>query len=379
MTIPPLSLYVHLPWCLRKCPYCDFNSHELRGPLPEREYVAALLADLDAALPQVQGRRLESVFIGGGTPSLFSAAAIAQLLAGVGARIGIAAAAEVTLEANPGAVDVAHFAGYREAGVNRLSLGVQSFAPAALRALGRVHDAAQAAAAAEAAIACFPEVNLDLMYALPGQDAAGAAADSARAAASGAKHLSLYQLGIEPNTVFFRQPPVLPDDDTAAAIEAAAHDALGQAGYRRYEVSAWARPGHECRHNLNYWRFGDYLGIGAGAHAKITTAGGIVREARTRAPADYLRRAAGGDAIAGRRTVAGREAVFEFMLNALRLTQGFPEKLFSERTGQSLGAAEPALSQAIDRGLLERSRGEIRPTALGLRFLNDLTAMFLPA
>jgi oxygen-independent coproporphyrinogen-3 oxidase len=375
---PPLALYAHLPWCARKCPYCDFNSHEARGELPEAAYVAALLADLDAALPGAQGRELRSIFIGGGTPSLFSPDAIAQLLAGIRARTPVAGDAEVTLEANPGKTEAAGFGGYRAAGVTRLSVGVQSFEPRQLRTLGRIHDTREARRAVELALANFDEVNLDLMYVLPGQTPAEAVADAALAVASGATHLSFYHLTIEPNTAFFSRPPALPDEDAAVTIEEAVHARVAAEGFARYEVSAWARPGHECRHNLNYWRFGDYLGIGAGAHAKVTYADRIVREARTRSPADYLRRAAAGDAVAERREVTPADAVFEFMMNALRLPAGFPEKLFSERTGQPLAAAEPGLSGAIERGLMTRSRGEIRPTALGLRFLNDLVALFLP-
>jgi oxygen-independent coproporphyrinogen-3 oxidase len=376
--LPPLSLYVHLPWCVRKCPYCDFNSHERRGELPEAEYVAALLADLDAAAPGAQGREIRTVFIGGGTPSLFSPGAVARLLEGVRARLVLAADAEVTLEANPGTVEAAKFRGFREAGVNRLSLGVQSFQPRQLQALGRIHDEREARRAVELALGAFERVNLDLMYVLPGQTPDEALADCDIAAASGATHLSFYHLTIEPNTVFFSKPPVLPDEDTAVAIEEAVHGRLARAGFARYEISAWCRAGEECRHNLNYWRFGDYLGIGAGAHAKLTYPERIVREARTRAPADYLRRAEAGDAVAERRELSGRDAAFEFMMNALRLTAGFPEKLFTERTGQPLTGAEPGLSTAIERGLLTRSRGEIRPTALGLRFLNDLMGLFLP-
>ncbi|MCC7257062.1 MAG: oxygen-independent coproporphyrinogen III oxidase-like protein [Gammaproteobacteria bacterium] len=377
--LPPLSLYVHLPWCLRKCPYCDFNSHELRGDLPETAYVDALLADLASAVPAAQGRALQSVFIGGGTPSLFSAGAIARLLAGIRARIDIAPGAEITLEANPGAAEAERFAGYRAAGVTRLSVGVQSFDGARLRVLGRVHDEHEARRAAALALGHFERVNLDLMYALPGQDQALAVADVRAALATGAGHLSCYQLTLEPNTVFGARPPAgLPGDDAAAAIEAAVHAELAAAGLRRYEVSAWSRPGEECRHNLNYWWFGDYLGIGAGAHAKISCADRIVREVRTRAPADYLRRAQAGETVTERREIAAAERVFEFLMNALRLPGGFPEKLLAERTGVTLAAAEPGLSTAIDRGLIERRAGEIRPTSLGLRFLNDLLALFLP-
>jgi oxygen-independent coproporphyrinogen-3 oxidase len=376
--LPPLSLYVHLPWCERKCPYCDFNSYARPAELPEEAYVAALLADLDVALPGAQGRALQTMFIGGGTPSLFSPRAIARLLDGVRARLALAADAEITLEANPGTVEGARFRGYRDAGVNRLSLGVQSFQPRHLRVLGRIHDERAARDAIDLALASFARVNLDLMYVLPGQAPEEARADCEIAVGSGATHLSFYHLTIEPNTAFFRAPPTLPDEDLAVGIEDAAHGCLAAAGFARYEISAWCRTGEECRHNRNYWRFGDYLGIGAGAHAKITSATGIVREARTRAPADYLRRAVAGDAVAERRVVGATDAVFEFMMNALRLTDGFPEKLFGERTGQPLSAAEPGLGTAIERGLLTRARGEIRPTALGLRFLNDLMGMFLP-
>jgi oxygen-independent coproporphyrinogen-3 oxidase len=375
--LPPLSLYVHLPWCARKCPYCDFNSHEPRGAPPETDYVAALLADLDAAQPAAQGRELGSIFIGGGTPSLFSADAIASLIGGVRQRLALGVAAEITLEANPGSAEADKFAGFRAAGVNRLSLGVQSFQPRHLRALGRIHDAAEAHRAVDLALASFDDVNLDLMYGLPGQTPEEAVADVEAAVASGASHLSFYQLTIEPNTVFFSRPPVLPDEDVAFAIEAEVHARVAATGFTRYEISAWARPGHACRHNLNYWRFGDYLGIGAGAHAKITWPDRIVRESRTRAPADYLRRAAAGDTVVERREIAPREAVFEFMMSALRLPAGIPEKLFTERTGLALAVAEPGLSRAIEKGLLTRARGEIRPTALGLRFLNDLVGLFL--
>jgi oxygen-independent coproporphyrinogen-3 oxidase len=376
--LPPLSLYAHLPWCVRKCPYCDFNSHEPRGAVPEDDYVAALLADLDGAAPGAQGREVGTIFVGGGTPSLFSAASVGRLLDGIRARVNVADDAEVTLEANPGTAEAEKFAGFHSAGVNRLSLGIQSFKPRHLRTLGRIHDEHEARRAVELALGCFERVNLDLMYVLPGQTPEEAAADAGIAIASGATHLSFYHLTIEPNTVFFARPPALPPEDTAVAIEEAVHARVAAAGFARYEISAWARAGDECRHNLNYWRFGDYLGIGAGAHSKVTWPDRIVREARTRAPADYLRRAAAGDAVAERHEVGPRDAAFEFMMNALRLPAGFPEKLFAERAGQPLSAVEPGLSVAIGRGLLERGRGEIFPTALGLRFLNDLMALFLP-
>lgn len=378
-SLPPLALYVHLPWCVRKCPYCDFNSHEQRGALPEAAYVDALLKDLDAARDAAQGRQLQSIFIGGGTPSLFSATSVARLLAGIAASIPLADGAEITLEANPGTAEAERFRGYRGAGVNRLSLGIQSFDERQLRRLGRIHDAAEARRAIELAQQSFARINLDLMYALPEQGLADALADVRTALAAGVEHLSFYQLSIEPNTVFFSRPPPLPDDELAAAIEEAVHGELAAAGWQRYEVSAWSLPGAACRHNLNYWHFGDYLGIGAGAHAKLSWPGRIVREARSRVPADYQRRVLAGDAVTERREVAPADAVFEFMMNALRLPQGFPEALFGERTGQPLSAAEPALSQACARGLLERSGERIRPTALGLRFLNELLGLFLPA
>ena len=376
--LPPLALYVHIPWCVRKCPYCDFNSHEARGPLAEESYVAALLADLDAALPEVQGRELQTIFLGGGTPSLFSAAAIARLLAGFRTRLAIAADAEITLEANPGTAEAEKFRGFRDAGVTRLSLGVQSFSPRHLRALGRIHDDLEAHRAVEFALAAFDNVNLDLMYALPGQTPDEARADAETAVAAGVPHVSFYQLTIEPNTVFFSKPPALPDEDTAASIEVAAHGALATAGFHRYEISAWSRPARGCRHNLNYWRFGDYLGIGAGAHAKITWPGHIVRAARTRAPADYLRRAMAGDAVAERRQLSPADAAFEFMMNALRLTDGFEVALFEQRAGQPIGNVGLAMAAALRRGLITRRGDHITPTPLGLDFLNELTGLFLP-
>lgn len=376
--LPPLALYVHLPWCVRKCPYCDFNSHEARGPLPEEAYLGAVLADLDAARPGTQDREIGSIFLGGGTPSLFSVPAIARLLEGICQRVRVAADAEVTLEANPGTAEAGKFRGFRAAGVNRLSLGVQSFEPQHLRALGRIHDGREARHAVDLALAAFDVVNLDLMYGLPQQTPAQARADAAAAAATGAPHLSFYQLTLEPNTAFYRQPPLLPDEETTAAIEAQVHATLAAAGYHRYEISAWSRPGGECRHNLNYWRFGDYLGIGAGAHAKITYPDRIVREARTRVPADYLRRAMAGDAVAERRVLSPADAAFEFMMNALRLTGGFDAQLFEARAGQPLSSIRFAVDAAVRRGLLRRQGDHLAATALGLAFLNDLTGLFLP-
>ena len=378
--LPPLSLYVHIPWCLRKCPYCDFNSHEARGGaegLPEAAYVDALLTDLELALPQIWGRRVMSIFIGGGTPSLFSPASIDRLLGGVRARVAIEPDAEITLEANPGTFERDRFAGFRAAGVNRLSVGVQSFNPAHLHALGRVHDANEARAAAEAAIAIYPEVNLDLMYALPGQSIEEALADVRDAIGLGPPHLSFYHLTIEPNTLFHRYPPRVPDEDAAAEIEAAIQHKLAHAGYLHYETSAHARPGHASRHNMNYWQFGDYLGIGAGAHSKLSFADRIVRQVRYKQPRQYLDQIAAGEPLQ-EETQVTRDAVgFEFMLNALRLTEGVPSALFAERTGYPLALVQREIGAAVARGLIEPDPARIAPTALGRRFLNDLQAIFL--
>jgi oxygen-independent coproporphyrinogen-3 oxidase len=375
--LPPLSLYVHIPWCVRKCPYCDFNSHEARGEVPEDAYVDALIADLEFALPSIWGRRIGTIFFGGGTPSLFSAAAIDRLLAGIRARVPLAPDAEITLEANPGTFEREKFAGFRAAGVNRLSLGIQSFEPRHLRVLGRIHDAAEARAAAEAALTLFDNVNFDLMYALPGQSVDEARADVAAAIAYAPPHLSLYHLTLEPNTLFYRHPPPLPDDDAAADIEDAVHAALTAAGYRRYETSAFARPGRECRHNLNYWRFGDYLGIGAGAHSKLSFPDRIVRELRWKQPKQYLAAMARGEPLQESTPVTREDVGFEFMLNALRLTDGVPASSFAERTGFAPTLVERELAEAARRGLVETDPTVIRATALGRRFLNDLQALFL--
>jgi oxygen-independent coproporphyrinogen-3 oxidase len=375
--LPPLSLYVHIPWCLKKCPYCDFNSHEAKGNLPEGDYVDALFADLEFALPSIWGRAAGTVFMGGGTPSLFSAAAIDRLLAGIRARVPLVPDAEITLEANPGTFEREKFAGYKAAGVTRLSLGIQSFAPEHLQALGRVHDEREARAAVEAALAIFGSVNLDLMYALPRQTVDDAAADVTAALAYAPPHLSFYQLTLEPNTLFHRHPPPLPDEDTAADIEDAVQAALAGAGYRHYETSAYARPGSECRHNLNYWRFGDYLGIGAGAHSKLSFPDRVVRQVRHRQPKQYLERVTAGAPLLENAEVSRADIGFEFMLNALRLTEGVPTALFAERTGHPLALVARELSEAVARGLIERDAARIRPTALGRRFLNDLQSLFL--
>jgi len=377
--LPPLALYVHIPWCLKKCPYCDFNSHERRGEIPQARYVDALLADLELALPSIWGRRVHTVFFGGGTPSLFAPEAIDRILAGVRSRVPLAPDAEITLEANPGTFERARFAGFRAAGINRLSVGVQSFEPKFLHALGRVHDADEARAAAAAAIEIFGNVNLDLMYALPGQTPADAQSDLAQALRFSPPHLSFYHLTIEPNTLFHRYPPSLPDDETAADIEDAIAATLGAAGYLHYETSAYARPGHECRHNLNYWRFGDYLGIGAGAHSKLSFPDRVVRQVRHKQPQQYMEEVERGSPLAEDRTVERGEIGFEFMLNALRLTDGVPVALFAERTGFALTLVQKGLDEAERRGLIERDHQRMRPTPLGQRFLNDLQAIFLPA
>jgi oxygen-independent coproporphyrinogen-3 oxidase len=377
MTLPPLGLYVHLPWCERKCPYCDFNSHEYAA-LPESAYIAALLEDLDRDRERVGGRVIETVFIGGGTPSLFSAAAIEDLLRGIAARVALAAGAEITLEANPGSSEADRFADFRAAGVNRLSLGIQSFDDACLHELGRVHDRARALDAVDAARAAgFDNLNLDLMHGLPGQSSTQAAADLRTAIALQPEHLSWYQLTIEPNTVFFKRPPTLPVEDELAAIQDAGESLLAAAGYAQYEVSAYSRAGQQCRHNLNYWQFGDYLGIGAGAHGKLTGSDGTVtRFTRRRQPDDYLA-AAAAQRVAGTRRLCREELVGEFMLNALRLNAGFPMTLFSQRTGLADDVISARLDGLRDRGLLEVNAGRVRATGLGRRFLDSVVAEFL--
>ncbi len=376
--LPPLALYVHLPWCLRKCPYCDFNSHEAREEIPQRRYVDALVADLEAALPLVWGRRVHSVFLGGGTPSLFEPERIADLLDAIRARVPLAAEVEITMEANPGTFEAGRFRGFGEAGVNRLSIGVQSFDDARLAALGRVHGGGEARAAVRAALDLFARVNVDLMYALPGQDALAAARDVSIALDLGVRHLSAYQLTLEPNTVFHLRPPVLPDEAQAACIEEAVHGALAAGGLARYEVSAFAVPGEEARHNLNYWTFGDYLGIGAGAHGKLSLPDRLFRQVRHRQPRQYMESALSGDARASEEDIPAQRLPFEFMLNALRLEQGVPPAMFEERTGLGLSAIARALAEALDRGLLDPDPRVLRASELGYRFLNDLVELFLP-
>ncbi|TCJ11816.1 oxygen-independent coproporphyrinogen III oxidase-like protein [Parasulfuritortus cantonensis] len=373
---PPLALYVHVPWCVRKCPYCDFNSHALRGELPEAAYVDALLVDLERALPEIWGRPVETVFVGGGTPSLLSPEVVDRLLAGVRTLLPLRPYAEITLEANPGTFELGRFRAFREAGVTRLSLGIQSFDDRYLEALGRIHAGREAHAAAEAALALFDQVNLDLMYALPGQDGAALARDLAAALAHGPQHLSCYHLTLEPNTAFAAAPPALPDDDTAAAMQEQVEATLAEAGYGHYETSAYARAGQACRHNLNYWLFGDYLGIGAGAHSKLSFPDRVVRRARPRHPKDYLAWAGGG-LPAEERVLDADDLRFEFMMNALRLNGGFQEGLFGERTGLAPGTLAAGLAEADRRGLVERDGPTIRPSPLGRRFLNDLLQLFL--
>ncbi len=376
--LPPLSLYVHLPWCLKKCPYCDFNSHEQRAGFDETRYVQALFADLEAALPRVWGRRVVSAFIGGGTPSLFSPDAMERLIAGVRARLPFAPGAEITLEANPGTFERERFRAYRAAGVTRLSLGVQSFDDALLAALGRVHDGAQARAAAAEARAAFETFNLDLMYALPGQSLAQLHGDLDTALSFAPPHLSIYHLTLEPNTAFATTPPAgLPDPDTAGVMLDAIVARTAAAGLVRYEVSAFARAAHRCMHNLNYWQFGDYLGIGAGAHGKLSFPDRIVREVRWREPNAYMDKALSGQAISNTHEVAASQLPFEFMLNALRLAEGFELRLFAERTGQSIAAVDETLERARARGLVHREGTHVKPTPRGFDLLSDLQSMFL--
>ncbi|MRD46053.1 oxygen-independent coproporphyrinogen III oxidase-like protein [Caenimonas koreensis DSM 17982] len=376
--LPPLSLYIHLPWCLRKCPYCDFNSHELQpDDVPHARYLDALNADLEAALPLIWGRPIHSIFIGGGTPSLFSPQSIDRLLGDVRARLKLAPDCEITMEANPGTFEKDRFRAFRSAGVTRLSVGVQSFNDAHLQALGRVHDRAQAIAALEEAAASFDTFNLDLMYALPGQTMQDLEADLAQALALAPPHLSVYHLTIEPNTYFAKFPPRIPDDDLAYAMLDRITEATAVAGMTRYEVSAYAKEGHRCWHNTNYWQFGDYLGIGAGAHSKLSFAHRIVRQVRFREPRLYMDNALAGHALAQDGDVARAELPFEFMLNALRLKDGFTFAQFTERTGLPLAMIEPQLQLAQAKGLVERDLGGVRASTRGFDFLSDLQELFL--
>ena len=378
--LPPLSLYVHLPWCLKKCPYCDFNSHESSGAVPETRYIEALLADLESALPLVWGRRVHSIFIGGGTPSLFAPEGIDRLLGGIRARLPLEPGLEVTLEANPGTFERERFKAFRGAGVTRLSIGVQSFDDEMLARIGRVHDGAQARAAVEEARTSFDTFNIDLMYALPGQTLAQLASDLGTALAFQPPHLSIYHLTVEPNTVFANRPPVLPDDDLASEMLDLITERTAAQGLQRYEVSAFAQAGHRCAHNLNYWQFGDYLGIGAGAHGKLSFPHRVLRQVRWREPQLYMQHALAGRAVSNEHEVKRRDLPFEFMLNALRLREGFELARFGERTGLPLSAVLPRLQQAQQRGLLvhEEAAGVWRPSERGFDFLSDLQEIFLP-
>ena len=381
--LPPLSLYVHLPWCLKKCPYCDFNSHELRagdggGELPEQRYLAALRADLESALPLIWGRNVHSIFIGGGTPSLFSPQAIDQLLGDIRARLKLDPDCEITLEANPGTFEKDRFKAFRRAGVNRLSIGVQSFNDDHLKALGRVHDRAQAIAAVEEAAQAFDTFNLDIMYALPGQTLQNLEQDMHVALALQPKHISIYHLTIEPNTYFAKFPPVIPEDDMAYAMLDRITELTTAQGMARYEVSAYAQPGHRCWHNLNYWQYGDYLGIGAGAHSKLSFPHRIIRQVRSREPKLYMDNALRGNAIALDEEVPRADLPFEYMLNTLRLREGFDLLQFSERTGLAVTAIQKGLAAGEAKGLLVRDLNRVTPTEKGFDFLSDLQSLFLP-
>ncbi|WP_346730720.1 radical SAM family heme chaperone HemW [Ramlibacter paludis] len=376
--LPPLSLYVHLPWCLKKCPYCDFNSHEMQpSAMPEQRYLDALVTDLEASLPLVWGREVHSIFIGGGTPSLFSPQGIERLISDIRARLKLVADCEITLEANPGTFEKDRFKAFRAAGVTRLSVGVQSFNDAHLRALGRVHNSGQAIAAVEEAAASFETFNIDLMYALPGQTLAQLEEDVTQALALAPPHLSIYHLTIEPNTYFAKFPPVTPPEDTAYAMLDRITEMTTGAGLERYEVSAYARPEHRCWHNFNYWQFGDYLGIGAGAHGKLSFPHRVVRQVRYREPKLYMDNALAGNAIAQDEEVPRAQLPFEYMLNALRLREGFVLQDFVDRTGLPLSAIEKPLKEAEAKGLIERDFARVRPTERGFDFLSDLQALFL--
>ena len=378
-SLPPLSLYVHLPWCIQKCPYCDFNSHQApQDGLPEQRYLDALIADLEQALPLVWGRSIHSIFLGGGTPSLFSPQGIERLLGDIRARLKLQADCEITLEANPGTFEKDRFRAFRGAGITRLSVGVQSFSDQHLKALGRVHDRQQAIAAVEEAAMAFDTFNLDLMYALPGQSLEQLGQDMATALSMQPPHISIYHLTIEPNTWFAKFPPVIPEDDQAYAMLDRITEMTAGAGMERYEVSAYAKPGHRCWHNLNYWQFGDYLGIGAGAHSKLSFAHRVVRQVRAREPRLYMDSALAGNAVTQDGEVSRSELPFEFMLNALRLKDGFALQDFSARTGLPTSAIEQPLAQALAKGLIERNLQRVQPTERGFDFLSDLQALFLP-
>lgn len=378
-SLPPLSLYVHFPWCVRKCPYCDFNSHVANGtePIPEARYIDALIRDLELSLPLIWGRRIHTIFFGGGTPSLLSPNGFARLMSEIRSRSGLEADAEITLEANPGTFEANKFAAYREQGVNRLSIGIQSFNDNHLQALGRIHDGREAHKAIKIAAGLFDNFNLDLMYALPGQTPAQLQAELDTALSFDPPHLSYYHLTLEPNTVFAKFPPALPDDDAAAEMQLQIESRLSEAGYAHYETSAYAKPGRTSRHNINYWRFGDYVGIGAGAHGKLSFAHRILRTAKLRQPESYMAGCEAGAPLAEEHEVSTKELPFEYMMNALRLTEGFAVREFGERTGLPLSAAEAGLNEAERKGLITRDHLRIAPTERGRLFLNELLQLFL--
>lgn len=374
---PPLSLYIHIPWCVKKCPYCDFNSHESKQEIPEKRYVAALIADLEQSVPRVYGRKIKSVFFGGGTPSLFSAESIDEILSAVRMLTPLDYGAEITLEANPGTVDTAHFLGYKQAGINRVSLGIQSFNADYLKALGRIHDDKQAIQAAELALKTFERVNLDVMYALPNQSLEHALQDAKQAVALNPDHLSFYHLTLEPNTPFHRTPPSLPSDDVSADMQEQIEALLTDHGYAHYETSAFCKPNSQARHNLNYWQFGDYLGIGAGAHSKLSYHDKITRETRHKHPKAFMENAENGSAVDNTWMIEKPDLGFEFMMNALRLTNGFETKLFHERTGMPWQAISMRAAEAMNKGLITQDLNRLQPTLLGQRYLNNLLELFL--
>ena len=379
-SLPPLSLYVHLPWCIKKCPYCDFNSHEWRDNsqgMPEQRYIDALLVDLEASLPLIWGRPVHSIFIGGGTPSLFEPASIDRLISGIRARLPLEAEAEITMEANPGTFEKDRFKAFRAAGVTRLSIGVQSFNDVHLKALGRVHNSDQAMAAVAEAQTAFETFNLDVMYALPGQSLADLSQDIQTALSFSPPHISIYHLTIEPNTMFAKHPPVLPEDDDAYAMMDLITDMTGAAGLKRYEVSAYAKPRHRCWHNLNYWQFGDYLGIGAGAHSKLSFAHRVMRYVRYREPQLYLAQAFKGEPVTQCEEVSREDLPFEYMLNALRLKEGFSLADYMARTGLAMTSIQQGLSNAEAKQLIARDLHRVWPTERGFDFLSDLQALFL--
>lgn len=375
--LPPLSLYVHFPWCVKKCPYCDFNSHEANGAFPEDEYLSALRADLEMALPLIWGRKIYTIFIGGGTPSLLSAAGLDRLLSDIRTLLPLDGAVEITMEANPGTFESEKFKSYRASGINRLSIGIQSFNARHLQALGRIHDGDEARRAVDIAASNFDNFNLDLMYALPAQTLDEARQDVQTAISYAPPHLSLYHLTMEPNTVFAKYPPNVPDDDTSADMQDMIEQETSAAGYQHYEVSAYAQPKRQARHNLNYWQFGDYLGIGAGAHTKLSFPHRVIRQARYKQPKSYMEQMRLGNPIQEEKEITRDELGFEFMLNAMRLVEGVEVNMFAERTGMPLNAVERALNEAEAKGLLYRDHKSIKPTVLGQRFLNDLQEMFL--